>query len=672
LNATVAENLKGLFTTEKWHDLFSTLSDTLGFTLSIYAESGEPIFVSEGADPPCKGFRSVSAEFMAQCEAYCHPGIIRTIRSGKPAIFKCYAKIVNFSLPIEYMEEKAVILGQGSFANYEDFREWMSLMNSLDTDPLLIQKPLVFTSPQHTWKVQGFVADAVNRLLKNTQETVTLRRKFETLKTLMSAWGTAPGQHPDGLYRDMLGKLSMLLDIECLAVLTRDRPQERYAARYRLSTDRGNSDALAINEHDIIVRDLLGGRPFVLSTDRVTDEQTGSPNEIAARYFFPIMINKQLEAVLQVDDRALDESDTQIIIGFCRQAALSIENYRLHQDLLKKFNRFSAISELTKAITPIQNEKALLQLILEKAAELLKAEQGSLMVLDQEADVLLLEAKKGIVNGVTDKLRIGRGEGIAGKVIELGEPFLVENLEDDPRIRQKNRNHYKTRSFVSVPLKIEDRIIGVLNLSDKDGGEAFNEEDLKLIQSVAIQAAIVMERNIFYNKNEELKKLTITDELTGLLNRRYLYERLKDELARSERHSHELAILMLDLDGFKECNDCHGHIAGDRSLKYVADILLNTVRSMDVVARYGGDEFMVILPETGEPIALEIAERLRHNVSQKTTVHDAAGPACSLTTSIGIVCYPEHGKTIELLLENVDKALYRAKKKGKNSIEVFL
>jgi diguanylate cyclase (GGDEF)-like protein len=224
-----------------------------------------------------------------------------------------------------------------------------------------------------------------------------------------------------------------------------------------------------------------------------------------------------------------------------------------------------------------------------------------------------------------------------------------------------------------VPLKIDDRIIGVLNLSDKVSGEVFNEDDLSLIQSFATQAAIVMERQLFINKSEELKKLTITDPLTGLLNRRYLSERLKNELARSERHLHPLSLLMLDLDGFKRCNDSQGHLFGDSILRNVAEILYRTVRSMDIVARYGGDEFMVILPETGEPLATDIAERVLSNIMRKVALppdEGAPGPQ-SLTASIGVACFPEHGDTVELLLENVDKALYRAKNKGKNRVEVF-
>jgi diguanylate cyclase (GGDEF)-like protein len=182
-----------------------------------------------------------------------------------------------------------------------------------------------------------------------------------------------------------------------------------------------------------------------------------------------------------------------------------------------------------------------------------------------------------------------------------------------------------------------------------------------------------MERHVFINKTQELTKLTITDPLTGVLNRRYLYDRLKDEVARSERHGHQLSLLMLDLDGFKQCNDTFGHLFGDRILKGIAETLLSTVRSIDIVARYGGDEFMIILPETAEPVAVEIAERLRNNVAkQSVRPEDTAGSGPStLTASIGIVCYPVHGKTIEGLLENVDKALYHAKNKGKNRIEVF-
>ncbi len=666
------ERLQDLFSNDTWRDHFEALSDTLGFALSVYSATGDPVYVPESANPLCKGFNSQSSDLKSLCDSSCRPFLLNTLSMGKPNVFKCHTKIMSFAFPIEYLNEKAVVLGQGSFASYEDFRDCMDMVSAYGIDMITIKTPLSFTSSKQAWKACRFVADTVSRHLQDMQETVTLRRKFESLKSVFSLWGSGVVADPERRYQDMLYNLSTLLDIDRITVLTLDRQGGRYVSLYGLSRG-GVHREFSISLKDKIVLDLQNGKPFV----RSAAAPGGSGSEVLSdgrmSFWFPIMISGTLSGILNIADKALKESDLMIIAGFCKQTALFIENHRLHQDLYKKFNRFVALSEMTKAIAPIQNYETLLQTILDKSAELLKAEQGSLMVIDQETDNLLIEAKKGVIQGLSGKLKIQRGEGIAGKVAEQGEPILVENLEDDPRIRQKNRQHYKTRSFVSVPLKIEDRIIGVLNLSDKTTGEVFDEEDLKLIQSFATHAAIVLERNVFYNKTEELKKLTITDHLTGLLNRRYLYERLKDELARSERYGHYLSLLMLDLDGFKYCNDTYGHLFGDKILKIIAETLLNTVRSMDIVARYGGDEFMIILPETRESLARDIAERLRNSVAGKVVLpEDAAGAGShTLTTSIGIVCYPEHGETLETLLERVDVALYRAKNKGKNRIEVY-
>lgn len=598
---------------------------------------------------------------------------MNTISKGKPDVYKCYAKIMSFALPIEYLDERAVVLGQGSFSSYEDFREGMTLFNSIGLDAISVTTPLTFTSVQQAWKVSGFVADSVNRLLNNAQETVTLRRKIDSLKSIIGKWSASAEEQPETLYKEMIDRLSSLLDIDCIAILSFDPKRESYSSLYSLSRNSGPPEGLTISEQDTIVKELNSGKPFVLSAEPVKDPSADFLNGMGALYFFPVMVFRKLEGIIRIDDRVLKEGDKQIITAYCQQTALAIENQRLHQALDRKFDRFASVLELTGTMTHIRNYETLLQAILDKSADLLKAEQGSLMLLDQETDDLLVEAKRGNLEHVMGKIRINRGEGIAGRVAEHGEAILVENLENDPRVKQQNRKQYKTRSFVSVPIKIDDRIIGVLNLSDKTSGEVFDEEDLKLVQSFAAHAAIVMERNVFYNRSEQLKKLTITDSLTGLLNRRYLNERLKDEVARSERYDHKLSLLMLDLDGFKSCNDTSGHLFGDKTLKDIAEAFMQTVRSMDIVARYGGDEFMVILPETGETLAMDIAERLRASVAKKTMLprHDAGPAPCSITTSIGIVCYPEHGKTIERLIENVDKALYRAKNKGKNRIEVF-
>jgi len=673
VDAIPGEHLRHIFKTASWWDHTATFCENFGFSLSIYSLTGKPVHASSRTASLCRGFCSSSLEFKSRCETHCLSFVMNTISTGKPDIFKCYSRIMCFVFPIRYLDEKAVVLGKGSFSSYEDFRECMNLAQDAGLDAISVTAPLSFTSHEQTRKIYSFVTESVTGFLQNTQETVTLRKKFEGLKKIIGMWGADANDLPEALFEGVIRKLSTLLDIDYISVLVHDKKRGKYTSLYSLSKSGGTPEAISISEHDAVVRDLINGKPFILSAEPIKDPRADFLNGMGALYFFPIMVGKKLEGLLRLDDRGLREGDRQVISAFCRQAALALENRHLQQELYNKFDQFAAISELTKTITPIQDYETLLRTVLDLSAGLLKAEQGSLMMIDQETDALLLEAKKGMIDGVAEKHRINRGDGIAGKVAESGVAILVENLENDPRIKQKNRQHYKTPSFVSVPLKINDRIIGVLNLSDKTTGEVFDEEDLKLIQSFATHAAIVMERNVFFTRAEELKKLTITDSLTGLLNRRYLYERLKDELGRSRRHGHSFSLLMLDLDGFKQCNDTLGHPAGDRTLKTIADILLNVMRSIDIVARCGGDEFMVILPETDEPLAIDIAERLRSKIEKmRGAGGEAAAPAhCALTTSIGLVSYPRHGDTGELLLQNVDKALYRAKNKGKNRVEVY-
>lgn len=662
--------LQDLFRTEMWRDHFTALSESLGFPLRIYSQSGALIFAPPGPAPLCPAFRSPSSPFASRHVAECQPLAMNTLSTKKPDIFKCSANIMSFALPIEYMDEKAVIFGQGSFSSYQDFREYLNIVNAEELETISLPAPTSFTSFEQVWKACVIVADSVKRLLQNTQETAALRTKFDRLKNIIGIWGALDGEQPEKLYNHMAGELASLLDIDRISVLIHDKKQGNYTNRFDLAA--GESE-ICLSEQDSVVLGLIDGKSFVRTPGASGKRGAGHLQGPGTRYFFSIMSSENLEGILVTAGRDLVEGDRQVISAFCRQAALYLENRRLQHKLARKFERFAAISELTKSITPIQNYETLVRTILDMSAYLLKAERGSLMLIDQETDALLLEAKKGMIDGVADKLRINRGEGIAGRVAAIGEPILVEDLESDPRIRQKNRGSYKTRSFVSVPLKIDERIIGVLNLSDKMSGEVFNEDDLSLIQSFATQAAVVMERQVFINKTEELKKLTNTDPLTGLPNRRYLFERLKNELARAERYNHPLSLLMLDLDGFKECNDSRGHLYGDGILRNIADTLFQTVRSMDIVARYGGDEFIVILPETAEPLARDIAERVRGNIMRSVPdrhdAHDAE--THMLTASIGIVCYPDHGKTPEQLLENVDRALYRAKKLGKNRAEVY-
>ncbi|MBN2232222.1 MAG: GGDEF domain-containing protein [Deltaproteobacteria bacterium] len=169
-----------------------------------------------------------------------------------------------------------------------------------------------------------------------------------------------------------------------------------------------------------------------------------------------------------------------------------------------------------------------------------------------------------------------------------------------------------------------------------------------------------------------LEKENITDPLTGIYNRRYLDQRLQEEVAKSQRYSMPLAILLLDLDHFKKVNDQHGHQTGDQILTGIGDLILRTVREVDVVARYGGEEFVIIAPNTQCYAAIHLAERLRQRIEETAFTTGQAGRSIRMTTSIGVACFNVHQRTtVEELVRDADKALYAAKNGGRNQVVAY-
>jgi diguanylate cyclase (GGDEF)-like protein len=166
----------------------------------------------------------------------------------------------------------------------------------------------------------------------------------------------------------------------------------------------------------------------------------------------------------------------------------------------------------------------------------------------------------------------------------------------------------------------------------------------------------------------ELERLSVTDELTGLANRRRLTTELEREVHRSGRHGRAFAVLMLDIDRFKDFNDSYGHPAGDAVLKRLAHILRDSARDVDTVARYGGDEFLVMAPETGAAGAVLVAERIRTSMARERFTPDAGSAEISVTVSIGYAVFPEHGRTPEAMIEAADQALYRSKEGARNRV----
>jgi diguanylate cyclase (GGDEF)-like protein len=252
----------------------------------------------------------------------------------------------------------------------------------------------------------------------------------------------------------------------------------------------------------------------------------------------------------------------------------------------------------------------------------------------------------------------------AGWVLRAREEPLSIRMERrsgmpilDPRERAT------TGSFSAVPLRAQKRVSGALLLTRE---EPFTARELRLLRIYCNQAAVALENALVY---ERVENLAATDALTGLFNRRYFESALARELARADRTSSPLALLILDVDHFKSFNDTYGHAMGDLVLQRVARVLTAAIRKADVLARLGGEEFVVLLPQVTPEGAVESAERLRAAVA-KAGIHPG-GPVKRVTVSTGVALFPADARDGGSLLKAADEALYQAKHLGRNRVSVY-
>jgi len=339
------------------------------------------------------------------------------------------------------------------------------------------------------------------------------------------------------------------------------------------------------------------------------------------------------------------------------------EEKRLKKDLEVEKVKLEQIVGFDEKVSSIRKVDKLYDFIVEKILEILEAEKCSLMISDHGQGELCLKAFKGIEDKIINKTRIKLGEQLAGIVARDGKPLLVRDIENDSRFQRQNRISYRNKSFIIAPITVDHRVIGVINVADKKGkpeGGIFTKMDLKILCMLAREVAVAVENIRLY---KELKYLTVTDPLTHINNYRFFTKEIDSEIRRRKRTAKDLTLLMIDIDDFKLYNDSFGHLDGDVLLQKIGHVLTNTVRETDVVCRYAGDEFSVILPETSKDGARVVAEKIQKSMGE-------AHFKRKVTLSIGIAKFTS-GMSRHDFVAKTDRALYQAKKDGKNRICIY-
>lgn len=331
--------------------------------------------------------------------------------------------------------------------------------------------------------------------------------------------------------------------------------------------------------------------------------------------------------------------------------SLTFEKYKLEQ-ILSFDERVSTITQLHE----------LIDFVIHKSCEILESERCSLMLLDEDTKDLRIKGAAGLEEDVIRNCKVKLGEGVAGKVAQTQQPVLVADIESDERFDGKNKPYYKSKSFMSVPIILEKKLIGVVNISERKSNDfqPYSLLDLKILTGIVREAAVAIENARIY---KELKYLANTDPMTHLFNFRHFTSTLDNEILRSQRYNRPVCLLLIDIDDFKSYNDEFGHLQGDILLKEVARMLTDGCREVDVVCRYAGDEFVIIMPETNKDQAFIVAQRLMNNMEKLTL-------SKPMTFSIGGASYGQGTDRRDLIMKT-DQALYEAKNKGKNQIKFY-
>ncbi len=341
-----------------------------------------------------------------------------------------------------------------------------------------------------------------------------------------------------------------------------------------------------------------------------------------------------------------------------------LEILRLREELKRRGWLEQTVQKFNDILREIDSDDFWLQLT-QIFAELMRAERSSLLLVDEKTGKLFFKAAIGTNAAAIEEEKENLGARVARQVLAVGKPLMIEDVEKIGLKAAPVERNYNSNSFISYPLSIGAQKIGVLNLTDKTDGEPYNNFDLQLLNSIMPQLAVLIDRAALKHKAGEFEQLSVTDALTGLLNRRYLEERLAEEIKRSNREGFPMSFLMIDVDDFKSYNDKFSHPEGDKALKLVAKLFKDILRGADVAARYGGEEFSILLPQTTLDEAKNIAERIRENVEK--TKFDMR----RVTVSIGIASCSKIICNAQEIILAADKALYKAKSLGRNNVQIF-
>lgn len=641
---------------------------TAPYSLALYGQ-GEGIIAKNVISGQLCGFCGATANCGKSCTLPLEDALREALARNVPVIGRCPLGLLGFAvrLPDPAMTNRCLIAwGVRTSSINLFYLESMSRASGIK--PFSVLDSLGSLPVVELEEVRE-TADKVHRILPSILSSNIHNQLLETTVTrLNSVVGISTQIDRGRTLDDVIALLSesfgVLFDCQQIAVALAGHDNEAFTLRgtWGLPANLGETSKDALHR---LMADHPGERSLRLSAE--TGEFFHDLQAESAT-FLPLISGAELLGCILLPELELQPRDAllaEILTGRAAARILQLRNEASHYSGTSLPARLLA---MTTAMLEVRTEDELHAKILSTAASFLGAAAGSLMIFDESGHFLKIVASLGLNEQILKSLSIKVGEGIAGKVAATGVPIVVNDIETDSRVATTNRARYRTKSFISAPFCGGEKIIGVLNLSDKEGSDIFTENDLQLLLLLLGQAAMVLERAQSRLQTEMLSNLSAIDPATNLYNRSFLDRRLTEEINRSQRQNLQFTIVLVELDHLSLYASICGAAAAAAVIKKTVTAINRSARQMDVVCAFTSETFCIILPGTLKTEALPVAERIRKATSRMKIPGQESLPSGKISASIGLATFPVDAQEAEGLLVAAMGAVSRAKAEGRDCI----
>jgi diguanylate cyclase (GGDEF)-like protein/PAS domain S-box-containing protein len=658
------------------HDLLAALSQVLEET-GLFTRASRVYLCKDSSD---------GTETSIVLE-WCRPGT--SSRARESSLFR-YKAIPTWR---ECMVDRGMVLVRDEASAPEDIAEFMAVWNilSLAVFPIYGSEELLFGflafdyceesrdwdsgDLEMLWNVCRIVSGAVAQ--RQTEEAEHRQRILasalhDTASTLNSTLNF------EEVLDRILTNLEQIVRHDSASIALIDQEGMVYFVRWRGYDPMGDHEMLKlrmpITERDTYRVMADTGSPLIIpdtTMDKRWSYHSAFPM-IKSYAGMPIKIKGKVAGFINLESSEPDHFTVDLTYSlhvFADQAAVAIENARLYDATRRRAEEMSLLNRIGLTITAGLDMEQILVSLFEQCHQVLPIDVFY---------VALYDANRGIIdlplffeNGQFLQLQprnMHHNPGITGEVIRQRRTIslpdtLIAEVERDYHIMRLGAK--PSRSYVGVPLILLNQVVGVLSMQSYQP-YVYSPEQVGLLETIAIQAAIAVQNARMF---EQMKQLAITDSVTQLYTRRHFTALGRSEVERALRYNRRMSILMVDIDWFKRVNDTYGHTAGDQVLLTVAKTCRQALRATDIVGRWGGEEYVIILPEADMEGAALIAERIRRMVSE--TEIPLADEPINVTVSIGVAEFDHQNQSLETLIDCADRAMYASKQAGRNQVRML-